>query len=821
MIMRKKNLFLIASFALASLTAPITYLFLQHHTLLQNIGEDIYYEKSVTLYASDISAGLSNGGLFQKDCLSFKCINMATNGDRIIFKGVGASENPCLQVLTGSIPNGDGTLSGQGYKKVIVTGFDGEGYGQLGINSYEEADGNGWIGYQQFLPKENQEVIPKTTEEKPIAKYIYFFGKVDLDLSLTSIKITWDCGATSESEPEDPEETKEYYAGEPIVTFNESVDESGLYTVKHGYSNGGMFLSEWNRNNFTVSDNVANMSLSDNLIQKKNYGAEIKSTNTYQYGYFGARIKAFQKAGTVQSIFTCTSSEEHDEIDIEILGKDTTKVQFNYYNDGVGEHEYVYDLGFDASTGFHDYGFEWESNKITWFIDNIAVYSVAAEVDEPQYLLANVWAGNNSASGISDWLGEYVADNQTYTAKYDYLSYAPLNATPILGVTSPLPGDVIPVTDGQVSNYIKDFKKKGSKKANDYLLDINEVNTTSHTPRVSAYTTGSNLSKGKPITISFNTNLTGQYKVYLSENSDFSNAKMVETNSKNATFYNSYIATDYYVKVTNNSGSKESLVHKFITEDSVRMVYTSKTYNIRDIGGKMTRSGKRIKQGLIYRGQELVTEDYTDTASSPGSHVQTVDTSSLNTLLNELGISLELDFRSTTELPDPNNIVSPIGIDYWHGSSVSSSGWVPSYNYISRDKNNLKMYRNIFQQFLNADHKVIYFHCWGGLDRTGTVAFILEGLLGCSFTDMCIDYELSSFSGSGALRQRDVDYQSGGKGFKTMVTQLVNNTSATDTFNGYNPDGTNDIQEICENILLTAGMTITEINQIRDIMLED
>ena len=130
------------------------------------------------------------------------------------------------------------------------------------------------------------------------------------------------------------------------------------------------------------------------------------------------------------------------------------------------------------------------------------------------------------------------------------------------------------------------------------------------------------------------------------------------------------------------------------------------------------------------------------------------------------------------------------------------------------------MYKNIFQQFLNADHKVIYFHCWGGLDRTGTVAFILEGLLGCSFTDMCIDYELSSFSGSGALRQRDVDYQSGGKGFKTMVTQLVNNSAANDTFDGYNPDGTNDIQEICENILLTAGMTQSEINQLRNTLLE-
>ena len=40
-----------------------------------------------------------------------------------------------------------------------------------------------------------------------------------------------------------------------------------------------------------------------------------------------------------------------DEIDFEFLGYDTTKVQLNYYTDGVGGHEYMLDLGFDAYEG--------------------------------------------------------------------------------------------------------------------------------------------------------------------------------------------------------------------------------------------------------------------------------------------------------------------------------------------------------------------------------------------------------------------------------------------------------------------------------------
>ena len=35
--------------------------------------------------------------------------------------------------------------------------------------------------------------------------------------------------------------------------------------------------------------------------------------------------------------------------DVEILGKDTTKLQTNYFTDGVGGHETVISLGFDAS----------------------------------------------------------------------------------------------------------------------------------------------------------------------------------------------------------------------------------------------------------------------------------------------------------------------------------------------------------------------------------------------------------------------------------------------------------------------------------------
>lgn len=782
--------------------------------LHQTNGENEYRDLSVTLTSSDIAS--AGGKDFTKGALTFRTNNVVTDGDKIVFKGLtdggqNVDTKPALEVLTGSIPNADGTMSGHGFYKIHITGYDGTGYGLLGVNSYDKADGIDYIGYQQALPKAEQDIVPATNESYPIAKFVHVMGKIGYNLSINSVTFCWTCSGEDAPVIDNP------YLGNPYIKFNNGESDKSLYNVMDGFSNKGMFLSYWNKDNFVLDSGIASFALND--VNNKNYGVEIQSKETFQYGYFGGRMKAFKKDGTIQSIFTYSDKKvEHDEIDIEILGKDTTKIQFNYYNDGVGGHEYTYDLGFDASLDFHDYGLKWEANKITWFVDFEPVYEVEAEVNCAGHICANVWAGNKDVAGIVDWLGEYVPDGNTYYAYYDQLSYSSLDGLQDIEITSPKSGEVVSITHDNVSNYIKQFKAVGSAKENDYLLDINEVNTTSHNPRVKDFTTGKDISKNKALIVTFTTNLSGAYDVYLSTNSDFSDAKVVTTSSKTVSFYNLYMATTYYLKIVN--GTKESLSYSFVTADSVRLIYTSKTTNIRDIGGKMTRSGKRIKQGLIYRGQELVNEAYVD--SSSGSHVATLDEASINTLKNELGIGFEMDFRSSTELIDSSNPSPAIdGMDYWHGSSVTSSGWVPSYNYISRDKNNLKMYKAIFQQFLRAEDYPIYFHCWGGLDRTGTVAFVLEGLLGCSFTDMCIDYELSSFSGNGALRQRDVDYQSGGKGFKTMVTQLVNNSAASGTFVGYNPDGTNDIQEICENILLTAGMTMEEINALRAIMLED
>ena len=214
-----------------------------------------------------------------------------------------------------------------------------------------------------------------------------------------------------------------FVRGENVVNFNSFEEDSKAIRISDNYGNRGMFRSIWSKSCVSYENGIGQLSVSD--VGDTNYGAEIRTHQGYLYGYFGARIKAFKHAGTVQSVFTYNGGPYYiwDEIDIEILGKDTTHVQFNYYSNGKGGHEYWHDLGFDASEDFHDYGFKWEENKITWYVDFIPVYATEAKLGQWGNFFVNVWAGNETARL---WLGDYQKTEEPLVAQYDYMCYAPI-----------------------------------------------------------------------------------------------------------------------------------------------------------------------------------------------------------------------------------------------------------------------------------------------------------------------------------------------------------------------------------------------------------
>ena len=144
-------------------------------------------------------------------------------------------------------------------------------------------------------------------------------------------------------------------------------------------------LALFSPRNFSIeSDHVARLTLRQEHTPVREFtSASICSRQRYLYGRFAAVVKPARVPGVITGVFLHRNSPRQ-EIDLEFLGKDTTKLLANvYYNPG-GEGtrlEYGYrgaptliDLGFDASRGFHQYEIEWCATSIRWRVDGQLLY---------------------------------------------------------------------------------------------------------------------------------------------------------------------------------------------------------------------------------------------------------------------------------------------------------------------------------------------------------------------------------------------------------------------------------------------------------------
>lgn len=131
----------------------------------------------------------------------------------------------------------------------------------------------------------------------------------------------------------------------------------------------------------------------------------IASEQQYLYGSFAAALQPSRVSGLITGLFLHRNSPRQ-EIDIEFLGKDTTKMLVNvFYNPGPEgtKLEYGYrgtptliDLGFDASAAPHNYEIEWLPDAIIWRVDGRVVYErrvwgPTPIPDQPLEFNINLW----------------------------------------------------------------------------------------------------------------------------------------------------------------------------------------------------------------------------------------------------------------------------------------------------------------------------------------------------------------------------------------------------------------------------------------------
>jgi len=214
--------------------------------------------------------------------------------------------------------------------------------------------------------------------------------------------------------------------------------DTSRWVKADGWKNGAPFDNAWLADHVTFLDGAMVLTLDDQGALGEPYASgHYQTIGFHGYGCFEASFKPVAEPGVVSSFFTFAGPFDNggnghvNEIDIEVLGNDTTRFQANFWtNDDnfSNGHEHLVDLGFDAAEAFHRYGFRWTSTGIEWFVDGLPLYEVLDTPEQPtpkaqeslQKIMMNVWPVDDTASG---WAGQFIYPGTALHGIYDWVRY--------------------------------------------------------------------------------------------------------------------------------------------------------------------------------------------------------------------------------------------------------------------------------------------------------------------------------------------------------------------------------------------------------------
>ena len=298
------------------------------------------------------------------------------------------------------------------------------------------------------------------------------------------------------------------------------------------------------------------------------------------------------------------------------------------------------------------------------------------------------------------------------------------------------------------------------------------------------------------------------YTITFSENADFSNAYIVKTNYMDIDNLNLIPGKTYYWKVTGTWNDKPLGGGKIHVKDApVRWMNIDGVANVRDMGGWKTGSGKTVKYGMLYRGQKLegVTEEGIAT-------------------IKQLGLKTEFDIRyASQKFQTPGT-----GMNY---EFIESPGQYD--NVLNTNGDVFKAsYKRVFELLADKNNYPFYAHCNAGADRTGTFAFIVNGVLGVSYEDLTRDFELTSFGSNSTSAKRwradDTGDKDGQMNYLDMVDKNKTDGNYVAWGKLYNEmmeygrkGGYTDLQSSIEYWLTSyIGVPKSQIDSFKSIMLQ-
>jgi endo-1,3-1,4-beta-glycanase ExoK len=213
------------------------------------------------------------------------------------------------------------------------------------------------------------------------------------------------------------------------TAFRDQFDtlDRNFWFISDGWTNGPHQNCTWSERAVEVAEGMLRLSfLPGDGTSRAHLCGEIQSEAIYHHGTYEARIRTSQGSGLNAAFFTYIGpvhKAPHDEIDFEILTRDTSRVSLNTFVDGEQKNGTTVPIDQPTDQAFHTYAFTWEPGSITWFINGKEVHRAESNLPvTPQKLFLSHWGTDT----LVDWMGAFTAPDGPVIMEIDWIAFTPM-----------------------------------------------------------------------------------------------------------------------------------------------------------------------------------------------------------------------------------------------------------------------------------------------------------------------------------------------------------------------------------------------------------
>jgi endo-1,3-1,4-beta-glycanase ExoK len=206
---------------------------------------------------------------------------------------------------------------------------------------------------------------------------------------------------------------------------------SQRWYVSDGWANGAHQNCAWAARAVTASNGMLNVSfLKQNGAGRSYICGELQTRQSYGYGTFEARLKTPAGSGLNAAFFTYigpTQNKPHDEIDVELLLKNTNVVHTTTFvsgqsGDGVTGNGLEVPLPYPSDSDFIDYAVVWAPDKVEYYANKELIRSITTPHEiptNPQRIFFSFWGSDT----LTEWMGPFQDPGRPIAMQVDWVAY--------------------------------------------------------------------------------------------------------------------------------------------------------------------------------------------------------------------------------------------------------------------------------------------------------------------------------------------------------------------------------------------------------------